>query len=214
MSTPPDRKADSSASPAVPPPDPSDAQPPKEKPLSLATGPDPAPAKGVGPLLVSASVWDRLTDPPVHGDVAVRHPRLESETRTIIPPPARPVRPRRLSTSAWRVAVGGVVGILILAAVGVGGVTLFFLPGLAPTAGPPREPVPLMTTGLPPRAVAPFDAAQAKQFQEAWAEHLRLPVVRDVNLGGGVTMKLTLIPPGAFRSRRISTAPIPMAWWP
>jgi eukaryotic-like serine/threonine-protein kinase len=47
---------------------------------------------------------------------------------------------------------------------------------------------------LPPTAVAPFDAAAAKRSQEAWAKHLKMPVVATNSLG----MKLVLIPPGEF----------------
>jgi len=103
-----------------------------------------------------------------------------------------------LSSGAWR-AAAGVVGLLVLAAVGVGGVRLLFLPGPAPTARPPKEPAPLTTTGLPPKTVAPFDAAQATQFQKGWADYLCVPVVREVDLGGKVKVKMTLIPPGTFQ---------------
>ena len=47
----------------------------------------------------------------------------------------------------------------------------------------------------PPLAIAPFDAANAKQHQEAWADRLGLPV----ELTNSVGMKLRLIPPGEFR---------------
>ena len=43
-------------------------------------------------------------------------------------------------------------------------------------------------------AVAPFDAAAAKQYQEAWAEHLQVPVEYTNSIG----MKFRLIPPGRF----------------
>ena len=52
--------------------------------------------------------------------------------------------------------------------------------------------------------MAPFDAAQARRLQQAWADHLGVPVVREVfladgdALGDGVVMKLALIPPGTF----------------
>ncbi|HEY2785182.1 MAG TPA: SUMF1/EgtB/PvdO family nonheme iron enzyme [Fimbriiglobus sp.] len=47
----------------------------------------------------------------------------------------------------------------------------------------------------PPLAVAPFDAAKAKELQEAWAKHLGVPV----ELTNGIGMKLRLIPPGIAR---------------
>src|SRR5205807_9407968 len=46
----------------------------------------------------------------------------------------------------------------------------------------------------PPPAVAPFDAAQAKAHQEAWAKHLGVPVEFTNSIG----MELRLIPPGDF----------------
>ncbi|MGE0609520.1 MAG: formylglycine-generating enzyme family protein, partial [Pirellulales bacterium] len=46
----------------------------------------------------------------------------------------------------------------------------------------------------PPPAIAPFDAAQARQHQEAWAAHLGVPVEFENSIG----MKFVLIPPGEF----------------
>ena len=46
----------------------------------------------------------------------------------------------------------------------------------------------------PPPAVAPFDAAKARQHQEDWAKHLGVPVEQTNAIG----MKLVLIPPGEF----------------
>jgi formylglycine-generating enzyme required for sulfatase activity len=46
----------------------------------------------------------------------------------------------------------------------------------------------------PPRAIAPFDSAQARKHQEAWAAHLGTTVELTNKLG----MKLVLIPPGEF----------------
>ncbi len=39
---------------------------------------------------------------------------------------------------------------------------------------------------------------EAKRLQQAWANRLELPVEQEVDLGGGVTMKFVLIPPGTF----------------
>ncbi|NQV28627.1 MAG: SUMF1/EgtB/PvdO family nonheme iron enzyme, partial [Rhodopirellula sp.] len=50
----------------------------------------------------------------------------------------------------------------------------------------------------PPPAVAPFNAAAAKQHQKAWAEHLGLPVEKEVELPGGAKIAFMLIPPGEF----------------
>jgi len=46
----------------------------------------------------------------------------------------------------------------------------------------------------PQPAIAPFDAAQAKVHQKAWADHLDVPVESTNSIG----MKMVLIPPGEF----------------
>ena len=46
----------------------------------------------------------------------------------------------------------------------------------------------------PKPAIAPFDAAQAKKYQEEWAEYLKVPVEYTNSIG----MKFRLIPPGEF----------------
>ncbi len=48
--------------------------------------------------------------------------------------------------------------------------------------------------GAPSPAIAPFDAQNAKEHQEAWAKHLGLPVDHINSIG----MKFILIPPGQF----------------
>ncbi len=48
--------------------------------------------------------------------------------------------------------------------------------------------------GAPGAAVAPFDAAKAKQHQEGWAKQLGVPIEVNSSIG----MKLVLIPPGEF----------------
>jgi serine/threonine protein kinase/formylglycine-generating enzyme required for sulfatase activity len=47
----------------------------------------------------------------------------------------------------------------------------------------------------PPRAIAPFDPAQANQHQQAWADYLGVPVEMTNDIG----MKFRLIPPGEFK---------------
>ena len=47
---------------------------------------------------------------------------------------------------------------------------------------------------IPPLAIAPFTPDEAKQHQQAWADHLGLPVEFDNSIG----MKMVLIPPGEF----------------
>jgi formylglycine-generating enzyme required for sulfatase activity/serine/threonine protein kinase len=57
----------------------------------------------------------------------------------------------------------------------------------------------------PPPAIAPFDAATAKQHQVAWAKHLGVPVETTNSIG----MKLALIPPGEFD---MGSTPEEQAW--
>jgi serine/threonine protein kinase len=46
----------------------------------------------------------------------------------------------------------------------------------------------------PPAAIAPFDEDQARQHQQAWADHLGVPLEHTNSIG----MKFILIPPGEF----------------
>lgn len=72
-------------------------------------------------------------------------------------------------------------------------VRLAFLASLTSSAGlaSPADPVP---QPAPPPAIAPFDAAAARQHQERWAKHLGVPT----EVTNSVGMKLVLIPPGEF----------------
>jgi formylglycine-generating enzyme required for sulfatase activity len=64
----------------------------------------------------------------------------------------------------------------------------------APPPAPTPVAPPTRVGPAPPPAVAPFDAAQAKAHQEAWAKHLGQPVEVTNSIG----MRLVLIPPGKF----------------
>ena len=46
----------------------------------------------------------------------------------------------------------------------------------------------------PQPAIAPFSAEQARQYQETWADRLRV----EVEVTNSIGMKLALIPPGHF----------------
>ncbi len=69
-------------------------------------------------------------------------------------------------------------------------------PTAAATPPPTAKPVPPWTlpAGSPPPAIAPFDAAKAKEHQAAWAKHLGL----QVEVTNSIGMKFVLIPPGEF----------------
>ena len=72
-------------------------------------------------------------------------------------------------------------------------------------------------SGAPPPAVAPFDAAKAKEHQAAWAKHLGVPV----EITNSIGMKLVLIPPGEFTmgspkeliDEELKTAPKGDTWY-
>jgi formylglycine-generating enzyme required for sulfatase activity len=71
--------------------------------------------------------------------------------------------------------------------------------GTAPIPNParlssPQAQSPIPSPAIPPPAVAPFDAAKAKEHQEAWAKHLGVRGEQSNSIG----MKLALIPPGEF----------------
>jgi len=72
-------------------------------------------------------------------------------------------------------------------------------PKVEPT--PPPDPAAwkaILPAGAPSPAIAPFDAATAKQHQDAWADYLGVPVEQDLDLGDGVKLTTVLIPPGEF----------------
>jgi formylglycine-generating enzyme required for sulfatase activity len=58
----------------------------------------------------------------------------------------------------------------------------------------PQEELAGIETTQPPPAIAPFTPEQAKQHQQAWADHLKVPVEFKNSIG----MKMVLIPPGEF----------------
>ncbi len=80
----------------------------------------------------------------------------------------------------------------VLSTVGAQSTTASVTPSTPPVVAPPPVAKPLGPA--PPLAVAPFDAAQAKAHQQAWAKQLGIEVVQPNNIG----MQMTLIPPGEF----------------
>ncbi len=175
-------------------------QTPKEKPLVAATKVEPMPTKTARPPVVSSSLCDKATAPPVRRNASEPSPRPASETITVAPSPhhkAEPAPRRRSPSGTWLLGMAGLLGLVFLFMAGTAG--LFFFRGQSPSTHPaPSHDEKAVPIAEPARAAAPFDAAQAKQFQKAWADYLHVPQVRRVKLGGGAAMKLTLIPPGTF----------------
>ena len=70
------------------------------------------------------------------------------------------------------------------------------MPALSVAAAPSVTGAPTTpASSVPPPAVAPFDAAQAKAHQDAWARQVDVPVEYTNPMG----MKFRLIPPGEFQ---------------
>jgi len=77
-------------------------------------------------------------------------------------------------------------------------------PASTVTSEPADDRVVELGAGVrPPPAKAPFDAEQAKQHQQAWADYLGVPVEKEIVLGqdkegNDVKLTMVLIPPGEF----------------
>jgi formylglycine-generating enzyme required for sulfatase activity len=121
--------------------------------------------------------------------IAQQHVPAELVDRAVKPA----VRPAPTRRKKWVGAVVlGLIPLVTLAVTELAGVSHVF----------PRRPAPAATKAgpetLPPTpptlAVAPFDAARAREHQEAWARYLGTPV----EITNSISMKLRLIPPGAF----------------
>ena len=97
------------------------------------------------------------------------------------PPNARSAY-RYRGASQWRmVDIGFRVALSIDASVAI-----------APTAAPP-------TTLAPTALKAPFTEAEAMAARKAWANYLSVPEIKNVDVGGGISLRLMLIPPGSFK---------------
>ncbi len=92
----------------------------------------------------------------------------------------------------WRHEHG--IGVLLL-----GGVPSAIVTGtIRPCGNGSKTSAPLppwnLPAGSPPPAIAPFDAATAKEHQAAWAKYLGV----DVECENSIGMRFVLIPPGEF----------------
>lgn len=112
-------------------------------------------------------------------------------------------RPAPVSSGFWK--WGAVAAILLpmlaLAATESAGITQLFgtqeaAPNVTPMTESESKEIPAGNShvAVPPLAIAPFDATQAKAHQVAWAKHLGVPVEFTNSIG----MKFMLIPPGEF----------------
>jgi serine/threonine protein kinase/formylglycine-generating enzyme required for sulfatase activity len=119
--------------------------------------------------------------------------RLKANARTADFPRIR--REKTVNAGRWKWAAALAL-LLPLLALGVYALTPpAEQPGsLAPHAGNPRTPWYEWPADAPVPAVAPFDAAKAKEHQQAWATYLGVPVEYTNSIG----MKFVLIPPGEF----------------
>ena len=123
--------------------------------------------------------------------------RAKQEVKNVLPAAVKPPAPVASAGRNWvAVAVVLLLPVIALAVTEVAGVTHLFR-DLATTdpKKPGGEPTPLAAKQEPPPlAIAPFDAAQAREQQEAWAKYLKVPVEYTKSLG----MKFRFIPPGKF----------------
>jgi formylglycine-generating enzyme required for sulfatase activity len=121
--------------------------------------------------------------------IAQRHDPSELLARAV-KPAARPAPTRRRK---WVGAVVvGLIPLAALAATEFAGLSHLLTRRRAPAAteaGPGTRP-PIS----PPPAVAPFNAAAAREHQEAWAGYLGTPV----EITNSIEMRLRLIPPGEY----------------
>jgi serine/threonine protein kinase len=109
-------------------------------------------------------------------------------------------QPRRRKWTAAAAVL--LLPVLALAVTEFAGVTHLFRQQATPNPNKGgHEPEVVTTTGwhgwpadVPQPAIAPFNATQARAYQEAWAKHLGVPVEYTNSIG----MKFVLIPPGEF----------------
>jgi hypothetical protein len=147
-------------------------------------------AREVERLLANAQTADAL---------AVQHPSgaKHAAAGCTAASPVAGTAPRALGWVATAVAVASLAGAAALYR------HANTAPGVAssPLGTPPASPGPAtfatrpaLATPAPPLAVAPFDAAQARDHQEEWSKHLGVPIETTNSIG----QTLVLIPPGQF----------------
>lgn len=150
-----------------------------------------------GPALGSGSAW------AVPGTEGRETPRLAKGEETETKGSCRPGRVRRENSPAKRIGAGvGVAGLLLAM-----GLIVFPRSGVtkrrqALDRGPPSQRLPLPSTvrcregqtASLRRPLHHLGAKRARQYQEAWASYLGVPVEMTNSIG----MEFVLIPPGEF----------------
>ena len=179
-----------------------------ESPAKPAVKPTPSPVETIAtPLVNVAGTADRETPPaeptPREDPLKLKtNERTADSSKPSTRSGARSGKP--IWKEPWATAAGGAIAmLLIMMLFGSGEETkepanqsTNTTPGnqqkTQPTAN--NEPAPDKVAVAPPPAVAPFDAAEAKAHQAAWAKYLGVPVEYTNSIG----MKFMLIPPGDF----------------
>jgi formylglycine-generating enzyme required for sulfatase activity len=117
---------------------------------------------------------------------------MDGVVGTDLPPnPTRP--PARRRRILWAAGAGIALAALAAVLLWPRGGRVGIVPGTGADASrQPPPPLAVFRQPPPSLAVVPFDAAQARAHQEAWALHLGVPV----EITNSANMKLRLIPPG------------------
>lgn len=152
--------------------------------------------------------YDAQLRQQLHAQAAAATPAATVPYTTAIPTPSTSCFPtshadapvhdgvRHQGPAGRRLVTGGATSVVLL------GAFVWWLAGtqnLEPVVHKPLEHAELAMpsepkTVMPSPAVAPFDAQQAVQHQQAWAEYLGHPVEWTNSIG----MKFVLVPPGEF----------------
>jgi WD40 repeat protein/formylglycine-generating enzyme required for sulfatase activity len=119
--------------------------------------------------------------------------KAKQEVKNILPAAAKPPAPTSSAGRKWVAAAAILLLPLIALAVTEFAAVTHLFRGQQGTFDTNKSGNDLRAEAPPP-ALAPFDAAQARAHQEAWAKYLGVPVESTNSIG----MKLRLIPSGKF----------------
>ena len=179
-----------------------------ESPTKPAVKPTPSPVEtNAAPLVNESAATDRETP---QAEPTPREDPLTFMTEELAAISSKPVTQSRSRSGKpiwkepWAPAAGGAIALLLIMMLFGSGEEMKEPADQStntaqgnqqktqPTANNEAEPDKVSVA--PPLAVAPFDTTQAKQHQQAWADHLGISVVTTNSVG----MKLALVPPGEF----------------